>query len=318
MRLLMAQLSPAGANARLNTLIFHRVLPRPDPLFPDVPDVERFAVLMRRLRGWFNILPLSEAVDRLFACSLPARALTITFDDGYADNEAIAAPLLRELGLTATFFVATSYLHGGVMWNDRVIEALRVFPGDELDLSSLGLGRLELPTPQARRGVIELVLARIKHLEFAEREAAVRAIVDACGNPPMPELMMSGDAVKRLVALGMGVGAHTMSHPILARLPDEAAMVEIGGSREVLQALTGEPIELFAYPNGVPHQDYTATHVAMTRRCGFRAAFSTAWGVATCESDRYQLPRFTPWDRTPVRFGLRLARNLMRTCCPTA
>lgn len=314
----MTHFSPAGARARLSTLIFHRVLARPDPLFPDIPDAQRFASLMRRLRAWFNIVPLSEAVERLFSGSLPARALAITFDDGYADNEAIAAPLLRELGLTATFFVATSYLHGGVMWNDRVIEALRVFPGDTLDLSGIGLGRLELPAPQARRGAIELVLARIKHFEFAKREAAVQAIVDACGNPAIPELMMRGDGVKRLVALGMGVGAHTMSHPILARLPDEAAMEEIGGSREVLQALTGEPIELFAYPNGVPQQDYTGAHVAMTRRCGFRAAFSTAWGVATRASDRYQLPRFTPWDRTPLRFGLRMVRNLVRTRCATA
>jgi hypothetical protein len=43
---------------------------------------------------------------------------------------------------------------------------------------------------------------------------------------------------------------------------------------------------------------------------GFDAALSTAWGVATAATDRYQLPRFTPWDRSPVRFVLRLARNL--------
>jgi peptidoglycan/xylan/chitin deacetylase (PgdA/CDA1 family) len=318
MRWLIARLSPAGARARLSILIFHRVLPRPDPLYPDVPDVQRFAVLMRRLRAWFRVVSLSEAVDRLYAGSLPSRALAITFDDGYADNEAVAAPILLELGLTATFFVATSFLRGGIMWNDRVIEAIRAFRGDTLDLRSLGLGRLELASPEARRGAIDFVLARIKHLEFGQREASVQAIVDACGNPPLPELMMREDGVKRLVALGMGIGAHTLSHPILARLPDAVALSEIGGSREALQALTGEPIDLFAYPNGVPGRDYAAAHVEMARRCGFRAAFSTAWGVATRASDRYQLPRFTPWDRAPLRFGLRMAQNLMRTRCVTA
>jgi len=36
---------------------------------------------------------------------------------------------------------------------------------------------------------------------------------------------------------------------------------------------------------------------------------STAWGAASMRSDRFQLPRFAPWDRTRLRYGARLLRN---------
>ena len=70
---------------------------------------------------------------------------------------------------------------------------------------------------------------------------------------------------------------------------------------------------LFAYPNGVPDHDYAAEHAAMVRECGFAAAVSTAWGSATRDTDRYQLPRFTPWDRSSLRYGVRLLHNLTRS-----
>ena len=71
-------------------------------------------------------------------------------------------------------------------------------------------------------------------------------------------------------------------------------------------------MSLFAYPNGRPGVDYAPdVHPGMVRELGFDAAVSTHWGAARAGADCYQLPRFTPWDRGRVRFGLRLARNLL-------
>jgi peptidoglycan/xylan/chitin deacetylase (PgdA/CDA1 family) len=121
---------------------------------------------------------------------------------------------------------------------------------------------------------------------------------------------MTGDQVRSLAAAGMGVGGHTVSHPILARLDDAAARREITGGREVLEAIVRQPVRLFAYPNGRPDVDYRAAHVRMTRELGFVAAFSTAAGAARMGDSIHQLPRFTPWDPTPRRWAARLARNL--------
>jgi peptidoglycan/xylan/chitin deacetylase (PgdA/CDA1 family) len=302
--------SPAGPRGRLSILILHRVLPQPDALFPDLPDAARFEAQLRWLRDWFEVLPLHDGIERLYAGRIPARALAISFDDGYADNEQVAAPILRRLGLSATFFVTTSFLSGGCMWNDRVIEAVRSSCCDVLNLDPLGLGRHVLgPIPQ-RRATIDRLLDAIKRLEPSRRAAHVDAIVAAAGAAGIPSLMMTPGQLHSLRRMGMDVGAHTLTHPILSRLSLEQARAEIGGSKEALERLLGEPVRLFAYPNGVPAEDYGPEHAALVRDCGFDAAVSTAWGAASAQSDRYQLPRFTPWDRSRLRYGARMLANL--------
>ena len=59
----------------------------------------------------------------------------------------------------------------------------------------------------------------------------------------------------------------------------------------------------------MPGQDYGAEHVALARQAGYRAAVSTSWGASSSASDIFQLARFTPWDRAPRRFALRLLQN---------
>jgi hypothetical protein len=92
-----------------------------------------------------------------------------------------------------------------------------------------------------------------------------------------------------------------------------AASAEIRTSKAQLEAITGAPVTLFAYPNGKPGRDYHKEHVDIVRQAGFEAAVSTAAGVANISSDPYQLPRFRPWDKTPGRFLLRLLHNTFRT-----
>jgi peptidoglycan/xylan/chitin deacetylase (PgdA/CDA1 family) len=312
LRLPLSLVSPSGPRGRLSVLIFHRVLAQQDPLFPEVPTAETFERQMRWLQAWFEVLPLGRAIDRLYAGTIPSRALAITFDDGYADNEEIAAPILRRLGLTATFFVSTGFLGGGCMWNDQVIEAIRACEAAELDLGSLGLSRHPLASVGARRQAIETLLKAIKHLEPAQRQSVTDAIVARAGGRPSPALMMHPQQLRSLRTQGMDVGAHTVTHPILKRLPSEAAREEMSRGRRELEQILGEPVELFAYPNGVPEQDYGIEHAAMARDCGFSAAVSTAWGAASTHSDRFQLPRFTPWDRSRWRYGARLLANLGR------
>ena len=315
-RPLLSLLSPASARARLSVLIFHRVLPEPDPLFPDEMDARRFDAMCGWLKAWFNVLPLDQAVLALREGRLPARACAITFDDGYADNLRIAAPILKKHGLTATFFVASGFLDGGQMWNDTVIEAIRGCRLPELALD--GLGIFALDTSASRRRAISAVIGQIKYLPMAERLALTTEIARKAQVEPPTDLMMRSDEVRQLHRLGMGIGAHTITHPILARLSREEARAEMSDGRRALQDILGESVRLFAYPNGKPGADYLPEHPELARELGFEAAVSTAWGAAGARTDLFQIPRFTPWDRTRSRFGLRLVRNLWQQPQPTA
>lgn len=297
---------------RLSILIFHRVLAEPDPLFPDLPTAGEFETRMRWVREWFNVLPLGSAIDSLYAGTIPSRALSITFDDGYADNVDLAAPILHRLGMTATFFVSTGFVGGGCMFNDRVIEAIRRAGSNVIDLTSLGLSSYTLDSAGARGQAIESILTGIKHLPQDRRDAVADAIVAAAGSGAPMELMMRPGQLRRLGELGMDIGAHTVTHPILSRVSVATAEAEMRQSKNELEKILGRRVDLFAYPNGVPGQDYGKEHATLARECGFSAAVSTAWGAASTRSDRFQLPRFTPWDRSRLRFGARMLGNVVR------
>lgn len=296
--------------AGLCILIFHRVLERRDPLRPGEPTVAEFEARMRWLKDNFTVLPLSHAVRCLREDRLPRDALAITFDDGYADNRSLAAPLLSRLGLHATFFVAAGFLDGGRMFNDSVIETVRAFEGDLLDLSELGLGTHRIVTDEDRCAAISQILAHVKHLPPAQREERVEALADWVGAKLPTHLMMTSTEVRSLHSLGMGIGGHTMSHPILQSVDEQSAKAEISKGRKRLEDIVGAPITLFAYPNGRPGEDYGHQHVQLVKALGFEAAVSTAWGVCRVGADQYQLPRFTPWDRSDWRFGLRMIKAM--------
>lgn len=105
--LLVRSSPPPG---RLRILMYHRIT---DTLETDILAVTPFAFAqqMRWLReeGW-SVLPLKEALCRLENGSLPLKAVTLTFDDGYRDNYEEAAPVLLEMGFPATIFPVTAFV----------------------------------------------------------------------------------------------------------------------------------------------------------------------------------------------------------------
>jgi peptidoglycan/xylan/chitin deacetylase (PgdA/CDA1 family) len=305
---LIRVLSPGGANG-LSILIYHRVLAQRDPLFPAELDRDDFDLHLRLIKSMFTVIPLIDAVRHVQAGTLPPRAACITFDDGYADNAEVALPILQRHGLNATFFVATGFLNGGRMWNDTVIELVRRAPAGMLDASGLGLGQHAVGSVDERKQALTTLIGKLKYLPMDERLEQVNKLVELVKIELPNNLMMTTAQVRELHDAGMGIGGHTVNHPILAKIPAALARAEIAEGKQTLEAIIGGPVPLFAYPNGKPGADYRAEHVAIARELGFEGAVSTAWG-ASQQPDRFQLPRFSPWDRTRLRFALRMANNL--------
>ena len=306
-------LSPSGPHARLSILIYHRVLREPDPLFPAEVNAARFEAQMHLLARIFNILPVTEAVERLKSGTLPARAACITFDDGYADNAEIALPILKKHHIPATFFIATGYLDGGMMFNDCIIETIRMTQGNSIDLTAIGLEKFPLGTLKQKRDAINNILARLKYQPLDQRQTIADSISDLAAVELPKDLMMRTEQVRLLSDSGMEIGGHTVCHPILTSIDNMAATAEIENGKRYLESITGKPIRVFAYPNGKPETDYNAAHVKIVKELGFDAAVSTACGVAKQGCDLFQLPRFTPWESSLTRFSLRLLANLPRT-----
>ncbi|WP_420106640.1 polysaccharide deacetylase family protein [Herbaspirillum huttiense] len=289
---------------------YHRILPTPDALLGPEPDVATFRWQMELLATCFNVLPLGAAVQASADGRLPPRAACITFDDGYRSLHDLALPVLTEFKLPATVFITTGHIDQGNMWNDRIVETVQAMPAGQLDLTDLGLGTYSLHGVAQRRTAIATLTERAKYLPPAARQAVVDRLAVLAGQETGPELMLTREMVLNLERNGIEIGAHTVSHPILTSLDDDAARAEIAGSKAGLEAILGKPVPLFAYPNGKPGMDYDDRHVAMVREAGYDAAFTTEVGAITRNHDRYQLPRSRPWDLTPLGFGLRLVQWL--------
>lgn len=308
-KLLTRIASPGGSHGSLSVLFFHRALAERDPLLPDEPTAKEFDQILAWLQRQFTVIPLSEGVRRLANGTLPPAAAAITFDDGYRDNLEIAAPILKRRGMHATLFVATGFIDGGIMFNDMVIEAVRRSRLLAIDLPELGMERLPLSSWEERKHAVASILPAIKHLPFAERLALVENLVAECQVSLPRDMMMTTSQLREFVGLGFELGAHTDNHPILKVLPDDLALDEISRGRDTLESMIDARINLFAYPNGRWGKDFDQRHRDMVKACGFEAAFSTEAGTCTSRSDLWNLPRFTPWDRTPLRFHLRMLLN---------
>ena len=160
---------------------------------PDEPDAERFAKILATVAANFSPISLCVARQGLVEGGLPPRALCVTFDDGYADNLLVAAPILKRFGIPATVFVASGYLDGRVMWNDRVIESVRRAEGDAMDLTDLGYGRHPLGDATERVSLINRLLmvlevssvrgARATDVGGCEALRARYAVADAVSVP---------------------------------------------------------------------------------------------------------------------------------------
>lgn len=275
-----------------------------------------FDRLCASLARFFNVMSLGAVGEAIRTQGrLPDRAVVLTFDDGFADNAEIAAPILARHGLTASVFVTTGYLDGGIMFNDAVVEALRTARRDTLDLAALGIdleGKRSLNRLEERVQLKGELLRAFKYRSVEERLRLAATLGELLNADPAPSLMMRPAQVKQMADEGFEIGGHTVTHPILATLPPGDAAQEIREGREQLEAIIQRPVVSFAYPNGRPNQDYDLHHVSALEVAGFKQAVTTAYGTARSDDDLLQLPRLTCWDRRALTFVPRMLGHYWR------
>ncbi len=99
--------------------------------------------------------------------------------------------------------------------------------------------------------------------------------------------MLDWDRVRRLIDVGMQVGAHTLNHAFMDELDDEEIRQEILGSVEALRQQTGARVQLFSFPRG----RYGESAKRIVRGLGLQAAVTTEPGSNRRGADPFQLKR---------------------------
>jgi peptidoglycan/xylan/chitin deacetylase (PgdA/CDA1 family) len=291
---------------KLSILIYHQVLAKPDPMRPSEPTAEIFDWQMRLLRDYFTPLSLQEALQRLQNNTLPANAVCVTFDDGYLNNLTVAQPILAKYSIPATVYVATAFSQGSNMWNDRLIYLF-----SQPERQQLLLDNTQLPLTDAadRCSKAQQWLKKLKYLPISQRLEKIDQFYQQNNVSEQEPLMMSPAQIKQLSDSGVTIGAHTVNHPILKVMPEEQQLQEITQSRLQLETWLGKPVQHFAYPNGVKDTDFDETTVKLVTGAGFSSAVITNWGICTAATPPHLLNRFTPWDKSPLKFHCRLTLN---------
>lgn len=303
----------SGEENSLLILLFHKVPRCIDPLAPLETDLEQFGRVVEFLAEHYAVLSLEEAVERMVRKSLPRRAAAITFDDGYGEWFEGPVPVLERHRMPATFFVTTEQIAGSGLWHERVLNAVAALPDGSHVLRGVSGEPIEFhinPGKVGNRASVAGILQALKYLAPDHRLDAISELEAMAVRTPRQAERFTADDIRRLRDRGFAVGAHTVTHPILTAIPDDAAQDEIGRSREELEAILREPVRMFAYPNGRPDIDYQAKHVRMVRDAGYKIAVATSWGSASPSTDLFQLPRFTPWARSQWHMAWQLRRNV--------
>lgn len=268
------------------------------------PDA--FRAQMQHVRDHYHPVSCREVVAALEGGpALPRDAVLVTFDDGYDDNHAVAFPILSELGVPATFFVATGHIDSGAPYAyDWLAHLVLTAPGPRLQMPALDLDLALPPGIEARRVLAATVLDRLKYLDDEGQQAAIVALEQTLGRPrgAHPDCRpMQWEQLREMQAAGMEIGGHGIHHRMLAKLSDAALVEEIEGCQARLTAELGRPAVALSYPVGGPDA-FDARVVAAARSAGFRIGFSYLNGT-------------NPW---PASDGFRLLRTAVERGIGTA
>jgi peptidoglycan/xylan/chitin deacetylase (PgdA/CDA1 family) len=244
-----------------------------------------------------TVLPLGEAIARLYAGELPERCVAITFDDGNYDFYKEAHPVLQEFGFPVTVYLTTFYANyqkpvfdvvsSYLLWKGRSASLdFKTLTGEDLQFNLADTAARGRAVDELRR------FARVNKLSAEEKDALMARAAkqlkidyDAlCARRLLH--ILSPDEVRILAAGKVDIQLHTHRH----RTPPDRALFlrEIEDNRKSIEAMTNAPASAhFCYPSGV----YDEAFLPWLEEAGVISATTCETGFASRQSNPLLLPR---------------------------
>ncbi|WP_338723379.1 polysaccharide deacetylase family protein [Devosia sp. XK-2] len=264
----------------------HRVLPEepadfsPNAILQIQPDFLEYC-LERLVELGIDIVSLDEALGRLAAPKRGRPFVVLTFDDAYRDNLRYALPILQAHQAPFTLYVPTAFIDGvGQLWWQAIEDiiarqdAVAFTEADETEY-------VETRTLAQKREAFDRLYWRMRQLPEPDRLALLAEFTAAYGydlDRQCRDLIMTWQELRLFAGDPLcTIGAHTVHHYELAKLPIEQARNEMARSVDVIEAQFGIRPTHFSYPLGGPLSCGTR-EFALAKELGFRTAVTTRPG----------------------------------------
>ena len=283
---------------KIAIIMYHGVLTNEMPLscWWQLPYGE-FKWQIEYLKKYYTVMPLRVVLQKVRQGeSLPDNTAVITFDDGLKNNYTAAYPLLKELNLPATIFVATGFIGTDRLhWPDELFMLFLETKTDKIDLSAFGLRSFSLATTAGKKEAHEAVNEHLKTLKLKEKNESfsqIKKILSHGANSTGYSdnfKLLSWEDVDVMNKSGLiDFGAHTCTHEILSNLDDKSLNDEIRNSCARISQYG--PNLLFAYPNG-RQQDFDQRAKVILKQLDVLCSLTTIRGLNLLSEDPYELKR---------------------------
>lgn len=264
-------------------LLYHRVIDLQEDTHLLAVNPKNFRAQIAYLQDQFHVISLDDLTTSLQKGIVPKNSLVITFDDGYGDNYTYAKPILEQLQVPATIFVATGNLgRDEEFWWD----ALSRLPIDRKKQEELH-ARFKQMSPARVRSSLQRLSS-----QFSSQ-------VPVHGYPRPGYRAMNSKELRAMASSGLiTFGAHTHSHIQLAHQTKAVQRKEILTSKSILEKILKREVKHFSYPFGTK-DDYNQESITIVKELGFTSACSNFPGAIDKRTSPYELPRFLVrnWDK---------------------
>lgn len=269
-------------------LAYHRILDVTSSNYPFDEDTistttEDFEKQMLFLAQNFNVMNFRH-IDRILeqGKKIPKKTVVITFDDGYEDNYKTAFTILKNLGLTATFFVTTGYINTDkVFWFEKVVHQIKSFKEEKIDIYPVNMS-IYLGGENRKQNIVKL-LARLKTSPDDVRLKTIEYLdtilgVESCKRDSWLVKPLTWDQVLEMSEAGIEIGSHTVTHPILSNMSSEKIRWELIESKNTLEKKLGRSVISLSYPVGNRYA-FNKQVISEAKRCGYRFGVSYVHGI---------------------------------------
>ncbi|WP_027835455.1 polysaccharide deacetylase family protein [Maritalea myrionectae] len=239
----------------------HRVLPdgpqafSPNAILQITPEFLEQAIMACRTHD-IDIVDLTEARKRIEASDKTKKFAVFTFDDAYRDNLQFALPILKKHNCPFTLFVPTAFPDGeGDIWWQALEDIIAQNPSVEISLGEQQM-QFATQTTEEKSTAFDEIYWHMRKVPEPDRVALMHKLANQYGydlRKQCEELIMSWDELKTFAAEPLcTIGAHTVHHFELKKLPKKEARAEILRSFDVLEEKLGKRPTHFSYPLGGP------------------------------------------------------------------